>query len=134
MKSHLLNFGSLSGESQLKGFHVRLPKIILIFSFGEAIILFFCSFILFFIDRTAGPDPRLLSGAYSGTVQLTYFVCINIAAILFALKGFSMYRYIGSGGNINEENRFVARYMISAEVFSLLLFALILWGIFYFTA
>lgn len=132
MKSQLLNFGSLSGETQLKGFYAKMPKVILAFSFGEAIILFFCSFILFFVDRTPGPDPRLVSGAYSGTTQLTYFVCINITAIVFALKGFSMYRFLESGGKISEENRFVARYMIPAELISLLLFLSVLWGIFYF--
>lgn len=131
MKSHLLNFGSLSGEGHLKGLHA-MSKVALILSFGKAIILFLCSFILFFADRTPGPDPRLVSGAYSGTMQLTYFVCINVAAIMFALKGFSMYRFLDSGGKTSEENIFVQRYMLSSEIISSLLFAAVLWGVFYF--
>jgi hypothetical protein len=28
MKSHLLNFGSLSGETQLKGFYAKMPIVV----------------------------------------------------------------------------------------------------------
>ncbi len=59
--------------------------------FSEAVILFFVSFLIFLIKRTEGVDSFMVSGAFDGTTQLTYFVSVNILSLILALHGYYLF-------------------------------------------
>lgn len=89
---------SIIPASMERSEHERWPvskwsKFISLTLFSEASILFLLSFLLFFVKRTYDTDPRLISGAFSGTIQLTYFIVINIFALILALQGYYLFYF-----------------------------------------
>jgi len=73
MSTHSINFGTLD-----KPAHEKLPvskwiKLLYVATFFQAIVLFFSSFLIFFVKRTQGVDPMMISGSFTGTTQLTFF-------------------------------------------------------------
>lgn len=132
MNSNLIKHDLLAEEEHLKGSFAKWIKMISVVNFIQAVTLFLLSFLLFFTKRTSGNDPHMVSGGFEGTTQLTYFVTVNIIAMLFALMGY--YLFLFSHDDIEGEtvNRFVLNYFKLAGFVSAVFFASILWGVYYF--
>ncbi len=132
MNSHFIKTDLLVKEEHLKSSFAKWIKTISIINFVQAVTLFLLSFLLFFIRRTAGNDPHMASGAFEGTTQLTYFVSVNILAILFALMGYYLYLYSHDDIDGDTVNEFVLNYFKLAGIISAVFFAAIIWGIYFF--
>ncbi|MBZ0203728.1 MAG: hypothetical protein K8I03_11990 [Ignavibacteria bacterium] len=132
MNSHLLKSDPFVKDEQLISSFGKWIKTISIMNFVQAVTLFVLSFLLFFIRRTTGNDPHMVSGAFDGTTQLTYFVSVNITAMLFALMGYYLYMFSHDDIEGDTVNRFALDYFKLAGIISVLFFAVILWGIYYF--
>ncbi|MCC7158223.1 MAG: hypothetical protein IT281_01650 [Ignavibacteria bacterium] len=132
MNSHLLKSDPFVEDEQLISSFGKWIKTISIMNFVQAVTLFVLSFLLFFIRRTTGTDPHMVSGAFDGTTQLTYFVSVNITAMLFALMGYYLYMFSHDDIEGDTVNRFALDYFKLAGIISVLFFAVILWGIYYF--
>ena len=72
---------------------LKWTKILSIVYFIQGVVFFLVSFLPFFIKRTIDTDPRLISGAFTGTVQLTFFIVINIVAAISFFLGFYLYKF-----------------------------------------
>ena len=132
MNSQLLKSDPLVNEEQLKSSFAKWIKTISIINFVQAVTLFFLSFLLFFFKRTAGNDPYMVSGAFDGTTQLTYFVSVNITAMLFALMGYYLYRLLDKEIEEDLADKFMFNYFKLAGIVSVIFFAAIIWGIYHF--
>ncbi len=91
MKTHLFSHGILEEAAHEKWPVSKWIKILSVILFSEAVILFFISFLVFFINRVEGTDPRMISGAFTGTAQLTYFVSVNLLSLILALQGYYLF-------------------------------------------
>ncbi len=93
MSTHSIVSGILGQSAHERWPVSKWSKFISITLFSQAVVLFIISFLLFFVKRTNDIDPRLISGAFSGTIQLTYFIVINIFALILALQGYYLFYY-----------------------------------------
>jgi hypothetical protein len=104
--------------------------------FAEAALLFFLSFLIFIVQRRYDMDPMMISGAFTGTTQLTYFIAVNTATIMLALAGYYLYRYYTSIKEWSEKhddwNDNLRLYFKTLSVTSVPLFCLMAAGIIYF--
>lgn len=91
MSTHTVSHGSLEQSEHERWPVSKWTKFISVSLFTEAVILFLLSFLLFFIKRTTGNDPHMVSGAFDGTTQLTYFISVNLVAALLAIQGYYLY-------------------------------------------
>ncbi len=91
MKTHLFSHGILDETAHEKWPVSKWMKILSVILFSEAVILFFISFLVFFVNRVEGTDPMMISGAYTGTSQVTYFVTVNILSLILALQGYYLF-------------------------------------------
>jgi hypothetical protein len=93
MKAQTLANEYLEEKAHEKWPVTKWTKFISITYFAESVLLFFVSFLLFFIKRTEETDPRLISGAFEGTTQLTFFVAVNLLAMITAVSGYYLFRF-----------------------------------------
>ena len=132
MSTHSINFGTLD-----KPAHEKLPvskwiKLLYVATFFQAIVLFFSSFLIFFVKRTQGVDPMMISGSFTGTTQLTFFVLINIAAAMYAVSGYYLYRYNNDHAEPEHPADHLRLYFKTLTITSLPLFCLMYAGILFF--
>lgn len=102
MKSQTLSNGILDIENHEKWSVSKWGKFISTAYFTDAVILFLFSFLLFFVKRAQGNDPYMVSGAYNGTTQLTYFICVNMLSMIIAVSGYYLYKF-SSVNNFKDE-------------------------------
>ena len=93
MNDVIINSGLLDTEEPQYSSLAKRAKFISMIYFISAVSLFAASFIPFFMKRTVGYDPHLVSGALSGSMQLLFFVLINIGALIVFLLGSSLLKY-----------------------------------------
>jgi len=91
MGTHSISHGTLERSEHEKWPVSKWMKFLSITLFSEAAILFFLSFIIFFIKRTEGTDPRLISGSFEGTTQLTFFITVNLLSAILAVQGYYLF-------------------------------------------
>jgi hypothetical protein len=103
MNTHI-NTESYSGELIINNSPVyKQSRLISYTLFIYAVLFFASSFVIFFLKRTYGVDPHMVSGAYPGTVQLLVFVLANSTALFMLMLGYYLYRFSGVYENIDEE-------------------------------
>ena len=129
MNTHSVNSGILVRSEHEKWPVSRWTKFLSVTLFAEAVILFFISFMLFFVKRTEGVDPHMVSGAYSGTAQLTFFITVNILAVIIALQGYYLY-FFNNEPEIH--NDFLRLFFKTAGITSIPIFIIIISGILFF--
>ncbi len=132
MSTHSINFGTLDRPAHEKWPVSKLIKLLVIENFFQAIALFFSSFLIFIVKRTQGVDPMLISGSFTGTTQLTYFVLINIAAVMYAVSGYYLYRYKNDHAEPGDPAEHLRLYFKSLTITSLPLFCLMYAGILFY--
>ena len=110
MKAHSLGSGYLEEQVHEKWPVPKWTKYISIAYFSEAVILFAVSFLLFFVKRTAGTDPHMISGAFDGTTQLTFFITVNLLAMVTAVSGYYLYRFTGALSHHESSGEFLRLY------------------------
>lgn len=110
MKAHSLGSGYLEQQAHEKWPVSKWTKYISIAYFTEAVILFLVSFLLFFIKRTTGTDPHMVSGAFDGTTQLTFFIAVNLLAMVTAVSGYYLYRFTGAQSHHESSGEFLRLY------------------------
>jgi hypothetical protein len=99
-----INTESYSGELIINNSPVyKRSRLISYTLFIYAVLFFASSFVIFFLKRTYGVDPHMVSGAYPGTVQLLVFVLANSTALFMLMLGYYLYRFSGVYENIDEE-------------------------------
>ncbi len=132
---------SINPASMERSEHERWPvsrwiKILFNLYFAEAAVLFILSFLIFIVQRRYDTDPMLISGAFTGSTQLTYFIALNIAAIMMALTGYYLYRYYSNVKKWSEKhddwNENLRLYFKTLSVTSIPIFCLMAAGIIYF--
>lgn len=132
MNTHSINSGALD-KSELEKWPVsKWIKLLFIINFFQAILLFFSSFLIFFVKRTQGTDPMMISGSFTGTTQLTFFVIINIAAVMYAVSGYYMYRYDADRVEPEDPAEHLRQYFKAVAITSLPLFCLLIAGILFY--
>lgn len=99
--------------------------------FFQAVILFLLSFLLFIVKRTYGVDSYQVSGAYDGTTQLTYFIVMNILALICLLMGFYLFRYSKESADKGVTSKYLTKYFKITGLASIPVFCLLVGGIFY---
>lgn len=129
MKSQTFSNGILELDDREKWSLSKWTKFISITFFTEAVVLFFISFLLFLEKRTQGVDSFMVSGAFDGTTQLTFFIVINIAAAMFAVPGYYLYRYNNDHAETNDPEGHLRLYFKSLAITSVPLFFLLIAGI-----
>ncbi len=103
MNTHI-NTESYSGELIINTSPIyKRSRLISYTLFIYAVSFFASSFVIFFLKRTYGVDPHMVSGAYPGTIQLLVFILANIAALFMLMLGYYLYRFSGDYENIDEE-------------------------------
>ena len=132
MSTHSINFGSLDRAE-----HERWPvskwiKFVFVLYFFQAVLLFFSSFLIFLVKRTQGVDPMMISGSFTGTTQLTFFVIINIAAAMYAVSGYYLYRYNSDHVEPDDPAEHLRLYFKTLTITSLPLFCLMAAGILFY--
>ena len=132
MSTHSINFGSLDRAE-----HERWPvskwiKFVFVLYFFQAVLLFFSSFLIFLVKRTQGVDPMMISGSFTGTTQLTFFVIINIAAAMYAVSGYYLYRYNSDQVEPDDPAEHLRLYFKTLTITSLPLFCLMAAGILFY--
>ena len=132
MSTHSINFGSLDRSE-----HERWPvskwiKFDFVLYFFQAVLLFFSSFLIFLVKRTQGVDPMMISGSFTGTTQLTFFVIINIAAAMYAVLGYYLYRYNNDHAEPEDPAEHLRLYFKTLAITSLPLFCLMTSGILFY--
>ncbi|MFI5211641.1 MAG: hypothetical protein ACHQIH_02070 [Ignavibacteria bacterium] len=71
----------------------KRAKYLSLIYFTISVSFFGASFIPFLIKRVEGNDPHMVSGAHAGSMQLLFFVLINIAALIVFLMGNSLLKF-----------------------------------------
>lgn len=99
--------------------------------FFQAAILFLISFLLFIVKRTYGVDSYMVSGAYDGTTQLTYFITMNMISLACVLLGYYLLKFSKEceNGNVVSEN--LRKYFKLFDIISIPVFCLLIGGIIY---
>ncbi len=132
MNTHSINYGTLDRTAHEKWPSSRWIKIVFWLYFIQAVILFLSSFMIFTVKRTQGVDPMLISGSFTGTTQLTFFVIINLAAAMYAVSGYYLYRYSTDHAEPADPAEHLRQYFKTLAVTSLPLFCLMLAGIIFY--
>lgn len=132
MSTHSVNYGTLDRSEHEKWPVSRWVRILFIENFFQAVMLFFSSFLIFTVKRTQGIDPMMISGSFTGTTQLTYFIIINIAAAMFAVSGYYLYRYNNAHTESEDPADHLRLYFKTMSITSLPLFCLMLAGILFY--
>lgn len=132
MSTHSVNYGTLDRSEHEKWPVSRWVRILFIENFFQAVMLFFSSFLIFTVKRTQGIDPMMISGSFTGTTQLTYFIIINIAAAMFAVSGYYLYRYNNAHTESEDLADHLRLYFKTMSITSLPLFCLMLAGILFY--
>jgi len=132
MSTHSVNFGTLDRSAHEKWHLSKWIRLLFIEHFFQAIVLFFSSFLIFLIKRTQGVDPMMISGSFTGTTQLTYFVIINIAAAMYAVSGYYLYRYNIDHVEPDDPAEHLRLYFKTLAITSLPLFSLMFAGILFY--
>jgi hypothetical protein len=93
MNNGILNSGLLESDEPENSSLSKRAKYLSIIYFIISVSLLGASFIPFLIKRVEGNDPHMVSGANAGSMQLLFFVLINIAALLVFLLGNSLLKF-----------------------------------------
>ena len=93
MNDGITNNGLIEAEEPENSSLSKRAKFLSIIYFIFSISLLGASFIPFLIKRVEGNDPHMVSGAHAGSMQLLFFVLINIAALLVFLMGSSLLKF-----------------------------------------
>ena len=111
-----------SEEPEYSSLSIR-AKYLSILYFIISLSLLGTSFIPFFMKRVEGYDSHQVSGAMFGSIQLLYFVLINIAALLVFLLGNRMLKFSSEIKNIpqDEYSPSLKKAIIPLESFFILL-------------
>ncbi|HMQ78730.1 MAG TPA: hypothetical protein PKE39_00590 [Ignavibacteria bacterium] len=132
MNTHSINYGTLDRTAHEKWPVSRWIKIVFWLYFLQAVLLFLSSFIIFTVKRTQGVDPMLISGSFTGTTQLTFFVIINLAAAMYAVAGYYLYRYKSDHVEPDDPAEHLRLYFKTLAITSLPLFSLLIAGILFY--
>ncbi len=132
MSTHSINIGSLDRSAHEKWPVSKWIRLLFIEHFFQAIVLFFSSFLIFLVKRTQGVDPMMISGSFTGTTQLTFFVLINIAAAMYAVSGYYLYRYNNDHAEPEDPAEHLRLYFKTLTITSLPLFCLMFTGILFY--
>jgi hypothetical protein len=100
--------------------------------YTEAFLLILLSFLLFIVKRTSGVDPHMVSGAYDGTTQLTFFVVINITALMLGISAHVLYKFSGEDSGQGNSSGYLRLYFKITGIFSIPLFCIAVSAVFYF--
>lgn len=99
-----INTESISEEVIISNSPIyRWSRLVSYYLFTYSTLFFVSSFIIFFIKRTNGTDPHMVSGAYPGTIQLLVFTLAFIASLFTLLLGYYLYRFSEAYENIDED-------------------------------
>ena len=129
MKAEIFGHG-ISDQTAHEKWHVsKWIKFLSITLFAEAVILFFISFLLFFIKRTEGVDSFMISGAFEGTTQLTFFVSVNILSVILALEGYYLY-FFDNESEIHDDH--LRLFFKTAGITSFPVFIIIVSGVLFY--
>lgn len=121
MNDQIINSGLLENDEPEYSSLSKLAKFNSIIYFIGAVSLFIASFIPFFMKRVEGYDPHLVSGAQSGSMQLLFFVLINIGALIVFLLGSSLFRFSAAvkDNELSESaTKILYRFFVILGVFS----------------
>lgn len=132
MSTHSINFGSLDRAEHEKWPVSKWIKFVFVLYFFQAVLLFFSSFLIFLVKRTQGVDPMMISGSFTGTTQLTFFVIINIAAAMYAVAGYYLYRFNSDHVEPDDPAEHLRLFFKTLTITSLPLFCLMYAGILFY--
>ena len=132
MKAHSLGSGYLEQQAHEKWPVSKWIKFVYVLYFFQAVLLFFSSFLIFLVKRTQGIDPMMISGSFTGTIQLTFFVIINIAAAMYAVSGYYLYRYYNDHAEPVDPDGHLRLFFKTLTITSLPLFCLMFAGILFY--
>lgn len=132
MSTHSINFGTLDNSAHEKWPVSKWIKFVFILNFFQAMVLFFSSFLIFLVKRTQGVDPMMISGSFTGTTQITFFVIINIAAAMYAVSGYYLYRYNIDHIEPDDPSEHLRLYFKTLAITSLPFFCLLIAGILFY--
>jgi hypothetical protein len=93
MNDESINGGLIEAEEPENSSLSKRAKYLSIIYYTISVSLLGVSFLPFFMKRVEGNDPHLVSGALSGSMQLLYFVLINIGALIVFLLGGSLLKF-----------------------------------------
>ena len=74
----------------------------------------------------------MISGSFTGTIQLTFFVIINIAAAMYAVSGYYLYRYNNDHAEPVDPEGHLRLFFKTLTITSLPLFCLMFAGILFY--
>ncbi|MEO8512452.1 MAG: hypothetical protein ABI543_02720 [Ignavibacteria bacterium] len=129
MRTHTLGHGILEQSEHEKWPVSKWTKFLSITLFAEAVILFFISFLLFFVKRTEGVDSFMISGAFEGTTQLTFFISVNILSVIIALQGYYLY-FFNNESEIQDD--YLRLFFKTAGITSIPIFIIIVSGVLFY--
>lgn len=132
MKAQTLSHGILDMEDHEKWTVSKWTKFISTAYFAEAIILFLFSILLFIVKKTEGVDSYMITGAHAGTTQLTFFVLVNLLAMVFAVSGYYLYQFTKEYMIEENINDYLRQYFKVTGIASIPVFCMFITGILFF--